>query len=122
MFKNLVLPSLLTCGLAMPVAAQQVLGGATASVSLSIGIKGAERQPDIVFEVVQPSGDRSTATAKAPYNGERPGTATYPGDFTNAGMHAGTYKWTARDGGKIIGSGTFKYVPTKGGFQTFTPF
>ena len=101
--------------------AQQVLGGAKAAVSLSVGIKGAARQPDVDFEVVQPGGERSTATAKAPFDGERPGHVSYPDDFTNAGMHAGTYRWTARDKGRVIASGVFRYVPTKAGLQTFTP-
>ena len=100
----------------------QVLGGATAGVELSVGIKGAEKQPDVEFVVVQPNGDKSTATAIAPYHGERPGTVSYPTDFTNAGKHPGVYRWQARAGGKLLTSGTFDYKPGKTGFSVFTPY
>lgn len=99
----------------------QTLGGASAGVELSIGVKGADRQPNVAFVVVQPDGGKSTATAIAPYDGERPGTASYPTDFTNAGKHAGKYTWQARAGGKLLASGTFFYKPSKAGFVVFTP-
>lgn len=118
--KLLALPVLVALAFS-GAASGQVLGGAMAGVELSIGIKGAERQPNVEFVVVQPNGDRATATAVAAYGGERPGTASYPTDFTNAGKHAGTYTWEARAGGKLLASGSFTYKHDKSGFTVFTP-
>jgi hypothetical protein len=115
------------CAICSP-AFGQVLGGASAGVELTIGVKGgvgvrgAEKQPDVDFLVVQPNGDKSEATAIAPYNGERPGTASYPTDFTNAGRHPGKYTWQARVDGKVLASGVFFYKPVKGGFMVLTPY
>ena len=99
--------------------AQEVLQNVHASVTLSVGVKYADRQPDIEFEVTQPNGNRSTATARARGDGERSGTVSYPDDFTNAGMHQGTYKWRATATGKVLTSGVFKYLPSKTGTQTY---
>lgn len=98
-----------------------VLLDVKAAVSLSASLKFADRAPDVDFEVIQPNGTVSKATAVAFNNGDRAGNATYPTDFTNAGMHSGTYKWTARANGKVIASGSFQYLPSKKGLQVYVP-
>lgn len=101
--------------------AETILQSVKAAVSLSVTTKFSDRRPDVDFEVVQPSGQVSKATAIAENGGERPGDVTYPDDFTNAGMHPGTYKWTATADGKELSSGTFEYLPTENGFQVRVP-
>ncbi|NUO77326.1 MAG: hypothetical protein HOQ32_15115 [Lysobacter sp.] len=115
-----------TCLFASAVNAAEekeaVLLSVHAAVSLSASLKFADRAPDVYFEVIQPNGSVSKATAAALNNGDRAGHVTYPTDFSNAGMHAGTYKWTARANGKQIASGSFQYIASKKGFQTYVPY
>ncbi|UHQ21875.1 hypothetical protein LVB77_14495 [Lysobacter sp. 5GHs7-4] len=99
-----------------------VLLSVHASVSLSAGLKFADREPVVYYEVTQPSGKVSKATATPVNNGDRAGRVTYPDDFTDAGMHPGTYQWTARANGKEIASGSFQYIANKKGFQAYVPY
>lgn len=118
-----------TVGLALALAAttgqasaQQVLQSVHASVSLSVGYKGAGPAPDVVVEVTQPGGKMSTATARAAHNGERSGRVNYPDDFSDAGTHTGTYRWRAMANGKVLSSGRFEYQDARGGSQVRVPF
>jgi len=104
-----------------PAFAQAVLYTAKPAIALSVSDKMATRQQPVEFTVTQPDGKTTTAVAQPVVQGERAGTVHYPSDFGNAGMHVGSYTWTARIAGKTVMSGKFAYRPSNDGQLLFVP-
>lgn len=102
------------------LASGQVLVRASPNMGLSVSLKMADSQPAVDYVVIQPSGEKSTATAQPINNGELAGAVYYPFDFTNAGKHLGTYRWTATVNGKEIANGSFEYRKSPDGFLLYS--
>lgn len=103
-------------------ASGQVLVRASPNMGLNVSLKMADSQPAFDFVVIQPSGEKSTATAQPINNGDRSGAVYYPFDFTNAGKHLGTYRWTATANGKEVASGSFEYKKSPDGFLLYSSY
>lgn len=100
----------------------QILVRAGPNMGLNVSMKFADSQSAVDFVVIQPTGDKSTATAQPINGGERAGAVFYPFDFTNAGKHIGTYTWTASVQGKEIAKGTFEYRKVENGELLFSGY
>lgn len=101
--------------------AQPILFEARPEIALSVTSKFAQSQRPVEFTVTMPDGKSTTATAAPRNGGQLAGTVRYPGDFGNAGMHVGDYKWSARIDGKVVLTGTFAYRPSEHGQLLFVP-